>query len=159
MVASAPTKAQKTEAARDASACARLSPTGHDGFVARRRTTSTRTFGLAMVVLLAMTQVGAALHFALVRHAVSPVSGAIVHFGDPTAPASDHAPPTNDAHTACEVFAVLFQATTVNTPTPTVGVASLAARPWAPSPTAMNVVMPWPIFMLAPSHSPPVLAA
>ena len=159
MLVSASTKAQQTKAARDASACARLLPTGHDGSVARRRATSTRTLGLAMVVLLAMTQVGAALHFALVRHAVSPVSGAIVHCSEPTAPVSDHAPPLNDAHTSCEVFAVLFQATTVNAPTPTIGVPSLAARPWAPSPTTMNVVIPGPIFMLAPSHSPPGLSA
>jgi hypothetical protein len=134
-------------------------PAGHRGSEPRLRCTSLRTLGLAMVVLLAMTQVGAALHFELVRHALSPVSGALVHCSDPTAPASDHAPPPRDSHKSCEVFAVLSQATNVGTPAPTLGAPSIAVHDWAATPTDRDVVKPWPIFMLAPSHSPPGLAA
>lgn len=133
--------------------------TGHHGSEPQRLRTSMRTLGLAMVVLLAMAQVGAALHFTLVRHALSPQAGALVHCDDLAAPGPSDLPARRGSHETCEVFAVLCQATTVSTPTPALAAPDVAIHDWALAPTHRDVVRPWTIFMLAPSHSPPLLAA
>lgn len=125
----------------------------------RPRRTSVRTLGLAMVVLLAMAQVGAALHFTLVRHALSPGTGLLVHCDDLTAPPPNHGTTPPSSHETCEIFAVLCQATAVSSPTPALAVPDVAIHDWAAAPTDRDAARPWPIFMLAPSHSPPRLAA
>jgi hypothetical protein len=133
--------------------------TAHHGSERRLLRTSMRTFGLAMVVLLAMAQVGAALHFTLVRHALSPQAGVLIHCDELAAPGPSGGSAPRGSHETCEVFAVLCQATTVSTPTPTLAAPAVANHDWAPAPPPRDGVRPWPIFMLAPSHSPPLLAA
>jgi hypothetical protein len=118
-----------------------------------------RTVGFAMVVLLALTQVGAALHFALVQHALSPDAGALIHCDDLATPGPSNGRAPTRSHETCEIFAVLCQATNVSTPAPALVAPSVAVHAWAPAPTGIDVVSAWPIFMLAPSHSPPGLAA
>jgi hypothetical protein len=131
----------------------------HRGSEMRLRRTWMRTLGLAMVVLLALTQVGAALHFAMVQHALSPDASVLVHCDDLTTPGPSNGPAPTRSRETCEIFAVLCQATDVSAPAPALVAASPAVHEWSPAPTDSDVVSAWPIFMLAPSHSPPGLAA
>jgi hypothetical protein len=132
---------------------------GHHGSGPRLERTSLRTLALGMVVLLALTQVGAALHFALVRHALSPGASVLVHCDDHATPGPGNERPPRRSHETCEVFAVLCQATNVSSPTPALVAPSIAIHEWPPSTTGTDTARTWPIFMLAPSNSPPGLAA
>jgi hypothetical protein len=110
-----------------------------------------------VVVLLAMAQVGAAAHFVLVRHALSLGPAGLVHCGDSDSPDSEKAPLSH--RDGCEIFAVLCQASIVAAPTTQVEAPDAVIRAWAYVAPNQDVIRPWPLFLLAPSHSPPAGAA
>ncbi len=110
-----------------------------------------------MVVLLAMAQIGAAAHFVLIRHALSLGQAGLVHCGDSDSPGSEKAPPAHPE--GCEIFAVLCQASSVATPAVQGEAPDAVVRDWAHVAPDHDISRPWPLFMLAPSHSPPAGAA
>lgn len=127
------------------------------GIQARPWREALRRVGWAMVVLLAMAQVGAAAHFVLVRHALSLGQAGLIHCGDGDSPDSKKAPLSH--HEGCEIFAVLCQASSVATLAPQVDAPDAVIRSWAQSGSDHDVIRAWPLFMLAPSQSPPAGAA
>jgi hypothetical protein len=128
----------------------------HRGTQARPWRASMRRLGLAMVVLLAMAQFGAAAHFVLVRHSLSPSAGVLVHCGDDDSSGSDKHSPIKTRHQRCEIFAVLSQASNVAGPVPTIEVPDVVVQESTYRTADRDVLRAWPIFRLAPSQSPPV---
>jgi hypothetical protein len=129
--------------------------TGRSGFRAHFWRKSMRMVGLATVVLLALAQVGAFVHFALVGHALSLDTGTLVHCDYNVSPSPNDRTPPSSRHETCEIFAVLCQASTIASPVPTVATPDVVIHAWPRVPDDEALINPWPIYMLAPSHSPP----
>ena len=132
--------------------------TGCYGFGAHFRHNSMRTVGLAMAVLLAMAQAGALVHFALVGHALSLATGTLIHSDHDIAPSPSDGTPTHSRHETCEIFAVLHQAVTVESPVLTVATPDVVIHDWPRVFDDRDRVSAWPMYRVAPSHSPPGLA-
>src|SRR5689334_16311382 len=121
----------------------------------QRRTTFTR---LLLALVLGLTQMGTALHFALVRHAIAS-DGALVHASkEATTAAPDTVSAgvtvTQRAGSACAVAAL--QRTPVEAPAPVlVPTPTHMGRP-APTPLVARVCDSSGTYRLAPKSSPPV---
>lgn len=118
-----------------------------------------RATGTAVVALLLLAQVLAFLHFTLVDHSISPVTGRLVHrtHGHCHEPrdTGDHQPIPETPDDECQILAVLHQTATVSLPglhvvAPAV-VSDLALLPSAGD----SQVQQRALFRLAPSRSPP----
>ena len=132
--------------------------TGHDRFEARVQRRSLRRVGFAMVVLLAVAQIGALLHLSAVEHVLSPNTDALVHHR-PDIPSSPIDSPAPDSHhETCEIFAFFQQASNVTLPIPTIGAPTVFVHDWPSVPASGVTGRAWPIYRLAPSNSPPDLA-
>jgi hypothetical protein len=125
-----------------------------------RQRGSLRRASLAIVALLAVAQVGAFLHFSLVRHAFSSQTSTLVHCGEeaPACPRGQERTPPISRHETCEVFAALHQAASHSACTPSLGAPDFVVQVCVGVPPEGVVVTPWALYLLAPSQPPPAVA-
>jgi hypothetical protein len=132
---------------------------GHDRLEPCIRRRVLRWGGFAMVAVLTLAQLGALVHLSAVGHIASPTTGTLVHVDIEGSATPGEKPAPNSKRETCEIIAVLQQASNIASPAPAVAVPAIEAACWPPVIIDGHRHTPWPIYKLAPSHSPPRTAA
>ncbi|MBI5549823.1 MAG: hypothetical protein HY901_38545 [Deltaproteobacteria bacterium] len=124
---------------------------------ARPRCFGARGVAAAIALLLVVGQVLALAHLVSHAHVWRPESGRVGHPLSPLSERSEQCPPQDrDSRSEeCQVFALLSQAQELPSPLPGLAAPASSEHWTLPASTRIAPALPWELYLLAPSHSPP----